>query len=136
MKQNALKSLWLSALGITLIAACYPPHGSRAARTELIDTAASDTVAARPIPADTFRDAVLAQYRRVGLELTELDTGVFTMAYTGYLNLRASGRTNSSILTIVDFNVPSTEHRMWIVDLAQDSLLLHTWSAHGEGSGR
>lgn len=88
------------------------------------------------IPADSFRDAAMEQYHRARLEPSRLDTGVFTMAYTGYLNLRASGRTKSSILTIVDFNVPSTQHRMWIVDLAQDSLLLHTWSAHGEGSGR
>lgn len=131
-----MRSLWLSILGVLVLAACYSPQGSRASDRVLIGM--SDSVVSPPLPAamDTFHSAVQDKYSRIGLAEYRLDTGVFAMAYTGYLNLRAADRTRSSILTIVDFNVPSDQHRMWIIDLAHDSLLLHTWSAHGKGSGR
>ena len=42
---------------------------------------------------------------------------------------------SSSVLTVIDFSKPSREKRMWIVDVANKSLVLHTWVAHGERSG-
>lgn len=133
VKKQVVSFVGLGALGLLLLAACYPPNGSRAASAVRVDTIAHDPDTGM---ADTFRAAVLERYNQTRLASSQLDTGVFAMAYTGYLNLRAAGRTNSAILTIVDFNLPSTAHRMWIIDTDRDSLLLNTWSAHGEGSGR
>ncbi len=127
--------MWLSPFGILMWAACYSPHAPRASDSVPIDTG-SVVSAASAAEVDTFHAAVMNKYTQMGLANYNLDTSVFAMAYTGYLNLRAADQTSSSILTIVDFNVPSDQPRMWIVELAQDSLLLHTWSAHGEGSGR
>lgn len=134
MNKNLLSLIWLGVLGTFLLLACYPPNDSRASGVHQADTIVA--TANQPPQFDTFRQAVLDQYHKIGLDRYLLDTAVFTTAYTGYLNLQADGKTNRPILTIVDFNLPSTEYRMWIVDLDQDSLLLHTWSAHGEGSGR
>lgn len=64
-----------------------------------------------------------------------LDSTVFKQAYIGYLNLREQGKTNSPIITIADLSIHSSEPRLWIIDLAQDSVLLHTFVAHGRGSG-
>lgn len=132
---NALSYFpWVSLLGLIVLASCYSPDGShtRVTHSTLHNVVSTDTI---PDAVDSFRIAALERYYKIGLDRYRLDTAVFTQAYTGYLNLRADGRTKSTVLTMVDFNVPSTDYRMWIVDMAHDSLLLHTWSAHGEGSG-
>lgn len=71
------------------------------------------------------------------LATTGLDSMVFEEAITGYYNLKAANLlpANSNIVTVVDFNRPSTTKRMWIVDLLNKKLLLNTWVAHGQGSG-
>jgi hypothetical protein len=62
---------------------------------------------------------------------------VFQKALTGYLNLRQAGRLNSSQqrLTVVDFDLPSTEKRLWVIDLNAHRILFHTLVAHGHNSG-
>jgi hypothetical protein len=68
---------------------------------------------------------------------TGLDPDVFQKAIIGYLNLKLANKlsANSNVITVVDFNRSSREKRMWIVDLLNKTLLLHTWVSHGQGSG-
>jgi len=44
--------------------------------------------------------------------------------------------TNRTIACLVDFSKPSYEKCLWIVNLQTGECLLHTWVAHGKGSGR
>lgn len=39
------------------------------------------------------------------------------------------------ILTVIDFSLPSTEKRLWIIDLERKEILLNTVVAHGRNSG-
>jgi L,D-transpeptidase-like protein len=66
-----------------------------------------------------------------------LSYDVFKKAMHGYLNLRNAGKLNTDkdIITICNFNLPSTENRLWIIDLASKKVLFNTYVAHGEGSG-
>lgn len=41
----------------------------------------------------------------------------------------------SSLLTIIDYSLPSTEPRLWVFDLASRQLLLEELVAHGRNSG-
>lgn len=43
---------------------------------------------------------------------------------------------NRTIACIIDFSKPSYEKRLWIINLADTTCLLHTWVAHGRGTGR
>jgi hypothetical protein len=75
-----------------------------------------------------------------GLDFTghdRLSYYVFEKAYRGYLNLRNAGKLNTDkeILSVCDFNLPSTEDRLWIIDLATGKVLFNTYVAHGQGSG-
>jgi L,D-transpeptidase catalytic domain len=41
----------------------------------------------------------------------------------------------SPILTVIDFSLPSTEKRLWVIDPAKGLILHHTVVAHGRNSG-
>lgn len=62
---------------------------------------------------------------------------VFAKAYKGYLNLKNEGKLSNDkeIISICDFNLPSTEKRLWIIDLSSGKVLFNTYVAHGQGSG-
>jgi hypothetical protein len=42
---------------------------------------------------------------------------------------------NKSIVTIIDYSLPSSEKRLWVFDLHQQKLLFHTYVSHGIKSG-
>lgn len=83
-------------------------------------------------------DATLHEtYSRLGAAQQGLRFEVFQKAMTGYLNLRETGHLTASQqhLTVVDFDLPSTEKRLWVLDLNSDKILFHTLVAHGHNSG-
>jgi hypothetical protein len=60
----------------------------------------------------------------------------YRMALEGHARLRAEGRLdNPRYLTLVDFSLPSTEKRMWVMDLEREEVVFHTYAAHGVASG-
>lgn len=75
-----------------------------------------------------------------GLDFTGSDIlsyDAFAAAYKGYLNLKEEGKLNDEkqILTVCDFNLPSSNKRMWIIDLQNGKILFNTFVAHGMASG-
>jgi L,D-transpeptidase catalytic domain len=48
---------------------------------------------------------------------------------------QASGEFSSPMLTVIDYSLPSTERRLWVIDMMQRRVLQHELVAHGEGSG-
>jgi hypothetical protein len=68
---------------------------------------------------------------------TSLGAEVFEKALTGYLNLKQAGRISEHQrrLTVIDFDLPSTEKRLWVLDLNDHKILFHTLVAHGHNSG-
>jgi hypothetical protein len=87
--------------------------------------------------AAAFDEYITALYNESGLSTAKLNYDVFRKAVTGYYNLLSSNgiAPEKQVLTIVDFSLPSTQKRLWIVDLAKKKVLFNTLVAHGQGSG-
>ena len=68
---------------------------------------------------------------------SRLSYEVFDKAMHGYINLKNAGKLSSdkAIISICDFNLPSTENRLWVIDLSAKKVLYNTYVAHGQGSG-
>ncbi|GGG29999.1 murein L,D-transpeptidase catalytic domain family protein [Hymenobacter glacieicola] len=83
-----------------------------------------------------FDQRVQGLYRELGVEQQGLRYEVFEKALTGYLNLEQEGKLgNKQLLTVVDFGLPSTQKRLWVLDLANKQVKFHTLVAHGHNSG-
>ena len=63
---------------------------------------------------------------------------VFTYAYIGYLNAinRDEISPDNSILTVIDFSLPSTAKRIWVLDLKTSKIIYNNYVAHGRNSGQ
>lgn len=60
---------------------------------------------------------------------------VLKMAERAYKNAKDRGLVKNHYLTIVDYSMPSTEPRMWVIDMDTKKVKYHTHVAHGQGSG-
>jgi len=45
------------------------------------------------------------------------------------------GLTRSPILTVIDYSLPSTTRRMWVLDVQRGQVMFHELVAHGKGTG-
>ena len=64
-----------------------------------------------------------------------LSPRTFQLALRAYRRAILRGETSSPLLTVIDYGLPSTRRRLWVLDLARDSVLFHELVAHGQGSG-
>src|SRR5262249_60724007 len=48
---------------------------------------------------------------------------------------RQQGDFDSNLLTVVDYSLPSTERRLWVIDVPAHRVVNHEFVAHGRGSG-
>ena len=87
--------------------------------------------------AASYKQHTQVLYQQLGVEATGLRFEVFEKALIGYFNLQCAGRLSDSkqLLTVIDFELPSTAKRLWVLDLAQKQVKFHTLVAHGHNSG-
>ena len=66
----------------------------------------------------------------------KIDPLVLSKALSGYYSLKEQGKVNrDGILTVIDFNRPSIDERLFVIDINQRRLLYSGLVAHGSGSG-
>lgn len=59
----------------------------------------------------------------------------FEMAYMGYKYYSSNGTVHNDTVIIIDYDLPSTEPRMFVVDLSENKILHQSLVAHGKNSG-
>ena len=80
---------------------------------------------------DENEQYVLDIYTKCNLN-DKLDFTVFNRAMIGYNSFNLI---NKKVLTLIDFSKPSTEERLFIIDVENRKLLFQTFVAHGKNSG-
>ena len=70
-------------------------------------------------------------YTEAGLE-DHVAFPVFKKAYEGYEKIADRKK---EILTLIDFSKPSTEERLYVIDIRHARVLYHSLVAHGKNSG-
>jgi hypothetical protein len=75
-------------------------------------------------------------YHSLGLEAKGLSKKAFEHAYKGYQKLlKKKLVSRADYLTICDFSQSSKRKRLYVVDLANNEVILNTYVAHGKNSG-
>jgi hypothetical protein len=65
-----------------------------------------------------------------------LDREVLGLALAARDSVRARGLAGRpELLTVIDYSKPSTEERLWVLDLEREELLFHELVAHGKNTG-
>jgi hypothetical protein len=80
---------------------------------------------------DEPEEAEIALFRELELE-GEVAFEAFESAFAGYNSVAGRRR---DVLTLIDFTKPSTEQRLWVIDMAGGRVLFRSHVAHGQGSG-
>lgn len=85
---------------------------------------------------DAVTNSFSALYNKLELNKLQLSPKAFYYAMEGAARLKAEGKLlNDSIITIVDFTLPSYKKRLFIINLHSSELLFNTLVSHGRNSG-
>ena len=88
-----------------------------------------------PIKSHTTSKSLL--YDSMKLNALGLSKQAFNYAVKGFNYLRSAGRLNNdNILSIVDFSLPSSKKRLFVIDMENFKVLFNTYVAHGRNSGK
>lgn len=75
-------------------------------------------------------------YDNLQLGALDLSRDAFQRAVEGFLTLSSAGRLgNTNVLSIIDFSLPSSQKRLFVIDMRNGRLLFNTFVAHGRNSG-
>ena len=111
----------MNPLATVLLAATIPMGSAPALSTPALDP--------QPTPIVTsFEDTLLR-------EAAGLTPQALHAALTSWESLRARGEVHSSLLSVIDYGLPSTQPRLWVFDLDNQRVLFHELVAHGRNSG-
>jgi hypothetical protein len=104
-------------------------HGALTALLSLLTIAVP-----RPAAALGDETAALAMLE-LASERSGLRPEVFRSALEAYTRVWNEGRTHRPLLTVIDYSLPSSQRRFWVLDLAAGRVLARELVAHGRASG-
>ena len=91
-----------------------------------------ETIASNPV--NVFHnDTLVSSYENMHSYDLSFDT--YKLAMEGYLLYKSEGLITSNIIAIIDFDLPSTSKRLFILNVSNDSIIYSSLVAHGKNSG-
>jgi hypothetical protein len=142
--KRAIKGFYLilSSIFITLInlpfsfAKMATPHFTK---KDAVVASAVPLPAPAPSPVPSFKGlfSMKSVYDSLHLDLSGLSRQAYDYALEGWGKLIEQGKIlNQSVMAIVDFSQPSTQKRLYILDMENYRVLFNTLVAHGRNSGK
>ncbi|MHB1947222.1 MAG: murein L,D-transpeptidase catalytic domain family protein [Gammaproteobacteria bacterium] len=71
----------------------------------------------------------------LGSQAQNLNPKVLKLSLAAYQQAKERGIAQKDVLTIIDYSMPSSKQRLWVIDLHKNKVLLNTYVAHGKNSG-
>ncbi len=85
----------------------------------------------------TMVEEKMPLYESLELSALGLSKQAFEYALIGYDNLLKSGKIQkNNLLSILDFSLPSSKKRLFVLDIMQGEIVFNTYAAHGRNSGK
>jgi len=85
----------------------------------------------------SLKPTVVSVYDSLHMNISGINRVVFELAQKGFDKLREQGfLLNDNIISIIDFSMPSSAKRLFIIDLNNYQVLFNTYVAHGRNSGK
>lgn len=104
--------------------------------TELLPTNNISEELAAPAAEPSAEEKISLLYEEFAVLNADLPSELsFTYALTGYNKLENQNKISNHLLTVVDFSLPSTQKRMWILNMETNKVLYHTYVSHGQNTG-
>ena len=100
----------------------------------LVGTAPEALARSKP-PRSSFRRPSIRSQVPVATNTIWPRQEVFELAVRAFQCGQTAGLFDRSLLTVIDYSLPSSSKRLWVIDLARKRILFHELVAHGEGSG-
>jgi hypothetical protein len=101
-------------------------------------TAYNDSAASSKtfVPEKSNKTSTADAYSLMNLDKKGLSKKVFDLAIKGYNNLLQKRLIhNKNILTVIDFSKPSSQKRLYVIDLKRNKVMFQSLVAHGRNSG-
>lgn len=89
-----------------------------------------------PIHIPKMSDAEDDKVKVITAQASNLNPKVLKLGLTAYEKARSQGKDTKEVLTIIDYSKPSSERRLWVVDMKHNKVLFNTFVAHGKNSGQ
>lgn len=65
-----------------------------------------------------------------------IDPDVLRLALKAFTKAREEGLDTKQFLTVIDYTKPSTERRLWVINMRKSTVVYNTWVSHGKNSGQ
>ena len=89
-----------------------------------------------PIVLLAWASSALAEPHPILDQKSSLRPDVLELALEAYAQAESEGVVQRPVLTIVDYQLPSYEKRLWVINMERGTLLHEEWVAHGMGKPR
>lgn len=76
-----------------------------------------------------------AEPRGAAFDVPGLDPSALAAGLAAFAREDRAGEVGRRLLTIIDYSLPSTQKRLWVLDPANGKVLFHELVAHGKGTG-
>ncbi len=100
---------------------------------DVIETAPKLTATNTKSAFETNAETVYAQLNSNNFALPKSEC--FKKALQGFYLLKQKGVVKKDILTVVDFSLSANSKRLWVIDLATNTILYNSLVAHGRNTG-
>lgn len=132
MQKRKVRNAWLFVSSLLIGLFSFPFAFAKSVEKKAVQF--KNTVSSLNVT--NFVPSAISVYDSLRLNLAGLNRKAFEYAQQGYEKLKEQGVIlNDHIISIIDFSLPSTEKRLYVVDLKNYQVLYKTYVAHGRNSG-